>query len=254
MSLHSMFDGIVRTYDSLNRILTGGLDEVWRKNCAKECVSGRVIVDLCCGTGELALLISKHVTSDTCVLGLDFSKAMLGRAMNKNHVASQKRTSHRQDKLQTAHSINLILADAAHLPFKDDGIDRIGIAFSFRNLVYRNPKTKMFLKETMRSLRPGGKFVCTETSQPKGRLLRIFYHLYLKIVVSYVGGFISRHRDAYRYLGTSAINFPPAEEITNMLSSTGFQDVVFKHMSLGAVAIHMGVKAIPINNPSSDSL
>ncbi len=194
-----------------------------------------VVVDLCCGTGDLALHISKHVAPEASVLGLDFSKAMLRRAISKKHAERQKRD-------QFTHDISFILADAAHLPFKDDSIDRIGISFSFRNLVYRNPKAKTCLREALRTLRPRGKFVCVETSQPRFRPLRFLYHLYLIGVVPLVGWLVAGHKGAYRYLGISAKNFPSAKEIADMLLNAGFRSVSFKHMTFGVVAIHVGVK------------
>jgi len=142
----------------------------------------------------------------------------------------------------TTHNISFILADATCLPFRDECIDRIGISFSFRNLVYKNTKANTALREIVRVLRPEGKFVCVETSQPKRRLLRTLYHLYLRKVVPFVGGLISERKNAYRYLGISATNFPRAEEVADTLSNAGFQEVSFKHLAVGIVALHVGVK------------
>ena len=85
MSLKPMFRRVAKNYDMLNRMLTWTLDKAWRETCAKRCTSSDVIVDLCCGTGELSLHISKHVAITSHVVGLDFSKAMLERAINKEH-------------------------------------------------------------------------------------------------------------------------------------------------------------------------
>jgi len=240
-----MFTSVVKKYDLLNRILTLGLDEVWRKTCAKEFAYGKVIVDLCCGTGHLSQHILKHVVPETCVLGLDFSKAMLEKAVNKKLVEKRKRRQidTRHDKVGVdAHDVSFILADSAHLPFKDDNIDCIGISFSLRNLVYRNPQAKMCLREVVRTLRPRGKFICVETSQPKRRLLRVLYHLYLQKVVPLVGWLVSGRKSAYQYLGISATNFPSAEEIADMLLNAGFREASFKHLTCGVVALHVGVK------------
>ncbi len=242
MSLKPMFTRVVKRYDLLNHLLTWGLDTVWRKTCAKECASDGVIVDLCCGTGDLALNISTYAASETTMLGLDFSKMMLKRAKGKEH-SERRRNDIKQKKIGDGKSdINFILADAAHLPFKDDAINRIGISFSFRNLIYRNPKAKTFLMEVLRTLRLHGKFIFVETSQPKSLPLRILYHLYLSKAVPLLGWLISGNKGAYRYLGTSATNFPSAEEVANMLFNAGFQSVLFKHITFGAVALHVGVK------------
>ncbi len=222
-----MFDGVVGTYDLLNRLLTWGLDGVWRKLCARECNSSGVVVDLCCGTGDLALHILKQAAPEACIVGLDFSKAML-KAAGK--------------KLGRRSKIDLVLADAAHMPFKEGCVDRIAISFSFRNLTYRNPKAEEYLKEVLRTLRCGGRFVCVETSQPKQRPLKILYHLYLRKIVPWLGGLVSGRKAAYRYLGASAVNFPPAEQVAEMLLNAGFQEASFKLLAFGVVALHVGVK------------
>lgn len=245
MSLKSMFTTVVKRYDLLNRILTWGLDEVWRETCARECASGEVIVDLCCGTGDLALHILKHVAPEACVLGLDFSEAMLDRAVNKKSEERRRKRQiyTRQDKVGVdTPYLSFILADAAYLPFKDECIDCMGISFSFRNLVYRNPRAKICLREAVRTLRPRGRFVCVETSQPRRRPLRVLYHLYLRKVVPLVGWLISGRKGPYRYLGISAANFPFAEEVVDMLLNAGFREASFKHLAFGVVAMHVAVK------------
>ena len=230
MSLKPMFRRVAKNYDMLNRMLTWTLDKAWRETCAKRCTSSDVIVDLCCGTGELSLHISKHVAITSHVVGLDFSKAMLERAINKEHKENGKP------------NLSFIQADAAHLPLKDESIDCVSISFSFRNLIYKNLQAPAYLKEVVRALRFGGKFVCVETSQPKLHPLRILYHLYLTRIVPLVGWLVSRRKNPYRYLGTSAANFPPAEVVARILFDAGFQEVSFKHLTLGLVALHLGTK------------
>jgi len=230
MSLKPMFNSVAKRYDLLNRLLTWTLDETWREICAQQCASHGIIVDLCCGTGNLTSHILKHTAPETIVVGLDFSKAMLARAVNKNHTEPK------------ASYLSFILADAAHLPFKEGSIDCIGISFSFRNLVYKNPQAKASLKEAVRSLRFDGKFVCVETSQPTRRLLKTLYRLYLMKIVPIAGWLVSGRKNAYRYLGMSAANFPSAEEIVIMLKSVGFRKVSFKPLTFGVVALHMGAK------------
>jgi demethylmenaquinone methyltransferase/2-methoxy-6-polyprenyl-1,4-benzoquinol methylase len=237
MSLKPMFARVVKRYDFLNHLLTWGFDTVWRKTCAKECTSGQVIIDLCCGTGDLALNISKLVALETTILAMDFSKMMLKRAKAKEDSERRKR-----DIKQKKSDVNFILADATHLPLNEGIIDRICISFSFRNLIYKNPKSKTFLMEILRTLRLQGRFVFVETSQPKSLLFRVLYHLYLSRVVPLVGWLISGNKGAYHYLGISATNFPSAEEVSKMLSSAGFRNVSFRRITFGAVALHVGEK------------
>lgn len=227
MSLKHMFTVVASTYDLINSVLTIGFDEIWRILCAKECVHSGFVADLCCGTG----LLSKHLTMlapEAYVIGIDFSKAMLKRA--KARVKRHTR------------NVGFILADVASLPLKDGCFDSVCSSFSLRNLLYKNPKATVYLKEIMRILRHDGKFVCIETSQPKGRLLRILYHLYLQKVVPFIGWLISGNIGAYKYLGISAINFPPAEKIKSILLNAGFRKVSFRYSSFGIVALHIGVK------------
>lgn len=245
MSLKPMFAVVAKRYDLLNHILTFGLDTVWRKTCSKKCTPGKVILDLCCGTGDLALNISKNTASKTFILGLDFSKMMLQRAKTKIHSERQRKSHNDVKQMKKGGSntnVNFVLADATYLPFRDDSINRICISFSFRNLIYRNPHAKPFLMEVLRTLHPQGKFVFVETSQPKSLFLRSLYHLYLSKVVPTFGWLISRNKGAYKYLGVSATNFPSAEKVANMLLSVGFRNVTFKHMTLGAAALHIGGK------------
>ncbi len=233
MSLRPMFDNVVNKYDFINRLLTAGLDKFWRQMCAKECASARVTVDLCCGTGDLTLNV-KRFAPEACILGVDFSKVMLRKTM--------KKIAQRQKEDNGLDNVVLILADAGHLPFKDECVDRVGISFSFRNLVYNNPDTEICLKEILRTLHPKGKFVCVETSQPTWHLLRILYHLYLRKIVPLIGGFISGHKGAYHYLGLSARNFPTPEEIAKILFHAGFSEVSVKKVTLGVIALHVAVK------------
>lgn len=228
MSLKPMFSGIVKRYDFLNHLLTWGFDIIWRNICAKNCNSGKIVVELCCGTGDLSLILSKHYKQQRFIIGLDFSKAMLQRAATKKKL-----------NLVKHNNLNFILADAAHLPLKDNSINLICISFAFRNLIYKNPKSNRFLKEVLVTLRSKGKLVIMETSQPKSIIIQSLYHYYLTKIVPIIGGFISSNKGAYIYLGTSASNFPSAKKIGNLLKKAGFQKVSFKNFTLGAVALHI---------------
>lgn len=245
MSLKSMFEHIVDSYDLINHFLTWGLDDLWRGISAKECASGMLIVDLCCGTAKHSFQIVKRANPEALVIGLDFSKAMLRKAAEKEGHMRRKRklidNSQDNRKFDLPY-VDFILSDSTFLPFKDGCIDRIGISFSFRNLLYKNPKGEASLKEVLRTLRSGGKFVCVETSQPRVRPLTILYHMYLKKAVPFIGGLISRRKFAYRYLGTSAINFPGAEKIADILLRAGFRRVSRRQLTFGVTAIHVGVK------------
>ena len=238
MSLKPMFANVAKKYDLLNRILTVGLDETWRDTCARKCSRGDTIVDLCCGTGDLSLHILKYAGPRALVVGVDFSKAMLRRAVGKVHAEQIKQL----DSVTDGPEVNFVIADASRLPFKDGVVDSIGISFSLRNLVYRSLQAETRLKEVSRTLKPNGRFVCVETSQPRLRPVRALYHLYLMRVVPFVGWLVSRRKNEYNYLGASAANFPPADEIADKLLKAGFRRVSFRRLALGAIALHISSK------------
>lgn len=139
-------------------------------------------------------------------------------------------------------NVDFVLADAAHIPVRNESISCVGMSFSLRNLVYKNPRGILFMREILRIISTGGRFVSVETSQPKRRLIKAFYHLYLKKIVPPVGGIISGRRSAYLYLSASAANFPPAEEVTRLLLKTGFREAEHRQMAMGIVAIHLAKK------------
>lgn len=244
MSLKPMFSGIVKRYDFLNHLLTWGFDTIWRNICAKNCKSGKIIVELCCGTGDLSLTLSKPNEPETLIIGLDFSKAMVQRAITKKSKKMDRTEYNIKNKMTVIkHSNpNFILADVAHLPFRNNSINLICISFAFRNLIYKNPKANRFLKEVLVSLCTKGKLIFIETSQPKSIFIQSLYHFYLTKIVPIIGGQISSNKGAYIYLGTSASNFPSAEKVANMLTVAGFQKVSHKQFTLGAVALHECIK------------
>jgi len=178
-----MFTTIVEEYDIINRIVTFGLDDVWRKHCAANCTHCKVIVDLCCGTGRLLKQISQYTGFESLIVGLDFSRAMLKKAICNNHKDGEERRVNMQAPKD---GIEFILADAGYLPLKDESVDCVCISFSLRNLIYKNPQAKVHLKEIIRALKPGGKFVCVETSQPKWLPSKMLYHIYLQSTQVYI--------------------------------------------------------------------
>jgi demethylmenaquinone methyltransferase/2-methoxy-6-polyprenyl-1,4-benzoquinol methylase len=245
MLLKPMFTSVADTYDLANRVLTLGFDERWREACARESGFGQFVVDLCCGTGNLSLRLLRNLGSESCLMGLDFNKRMLNRAAEKKSRYRQMR-EHRN--VQDASSgtgvfdFVLMVTDAAHLPFKDECIDGISISFSFRNLIYKNPKALTYLREAIRTLKINGRFVCVETSQPYSSLVRAFFRFYCLKIVPLVGGLISGRKAAYKYLGKSAANFPFSQEIMAMLKEAGFGKATFKPLYLGIVALYVATK------------
>jgi demethylmenaquinone methyltransferase/2-methoxy-6-polyprenyl-1,4-benzoquinol methylase len=227
-----MFSKVAETYDLSNKVLTFGLDKRWRKACAKQSADGQFVVDLCCGTGDLSLSLMKNLKDDSFLLGLDFSKEMLSKAIVKKS----------KSKWANQDNFAFVIADVAHMPLKNSSVDAVKISFSFRNLIYRNPRASSYLKEVARALKENGKFTCVETSQPKNKLVKSFFHFYCLRLVPLVGGWVSGAKPAYKYLGKSAANFPVPKEILAMLKSAGFADTAFKPLSFGVVALYMATK------------
>jgi demethylmenaquinone methyltransferase/2-methoxy-6-polyprenyl-1,4-benzoquinol methylase len=228
LTLRRFFANIAKTYDQVNFILTLGLDSPWRRAAARECASSEVVLDLCCGSGKLLESISRFVARRSLMVGVDFSKEMMSKALHQEKRKDRRRT--------------LVLAEAGNLPFRDECMDRVGIAFSFRNLIYKNSQAGLHLKEILRVTRRGGKFVVVETSQPTSHPLRIALHLYQEKIVPIIGGMISGYWNAYRYLSDSSINFYPPENIRKMLLSHGFRTVRYIPLALGIACVHVSTK------------
>jgi demethylmenaquinone methyltransferase / 2-methoxy-6-polyprenyl-1,4-benzoquinol methylase len=221
-----MFMAVPPSYDFLNRLLTFRMDELWRRKAAQIILTGQPgrILDLCSGTGDLALRLGKNALNGTEVLALDYSEPMLEQARKK---ALKRKID----------NVNFIHGDAASMPFSDGYFDRVGIAFAFRNLTFKNPDTEKFLSEIIRVLKSGGLFVAVETSQPANKVWRHLYHFYLRYITAPLGGVISGHGHAYRYLSWSALNFYENEDMKKILLNSGFSQVNYTSLFGGIAAI-----------------
>jgi len=206
------------------------MDKKWRLRAAHQCLVDQphFILDLACGTGDLTVDLTTMTTNNTEITGLDFSEPMLEIARRKVEASGKK--------------VKFVIGDAANLPFDNNYFDCVGISFAMRNLTFRHPNTALHLTEVLRVLKPGGKFVIVESSQPANRLLRILDHLYVSIFVYPVGWLLSGNNNAYNYLRISATNYYSAEELKNLLLKSGFGKVYYHRLFFGAAAIHEAVK------------
>jgi demethylmenaquinone methyltransferase/2-methoxy-6-polyprenyl-1,4-benzoquinol methylase len=229
--LERMFNEVPARYDMLNRVITWRLDELWRRTAAQNCLEGNPsrVMDLCTGTGDLAIRLAKQVNGETKIRALDYSQPMLDVAKKK------------ADKARL-NNIEFIHGDAASMPLEDEDLDVIGIAFAFRNLTYKNPDREKFLREIYRVLKPHGKFVIVESSQPQNALMRTMFRLYLKVFVAGIGGWLSGHKGAYRYLAASARNFYEPAEIKQFLSETGFDKIEYQPFFGGIAGLTVATK------------
>jgi len=229
--LYKIFTAVPPSYDLVNRLFTLRLDESWRIQAARECLADHPvkIMDLCTGTGDLAIRIAKMSNGGPEITGYDYSKPMLDIAKRK---AAKTRLQ----------NITFLQGDAAAMHFPDDYFDSIGIAFAFRNLTFKNHDTPKFLTEIRRVLKPGGRFVIVESSQPKWPWLRALFRFYTRYIVYPIGSRASGNKAAYKYLSYSVINYYRPEEICDLLKSYGFSEVTFKRLTGGISALHVAVK------------
>ena len=230
--LHKIFTAVPDRYDLINRIFTWGQDARWRLKTARLCLANKPekILDLCCGTGDLAIDLAKTAPPTSSVTGLDYSPPMLEKASAKAARAELKTP------------LTFIHGDVGDLPFPNEYFDCIGISFAFRNLTYQNPNTPRYLSEIVRVLKNEGRFVIVESSQPPNKLLRRLDHLYLRTFVRWMGSALSHNKEAYKYLTASASNFYTAEELSDLLVKAGFRTVTIKRLMFGATAIHVAAK------------
>lgn len=219
-----MFARIAPRYDLLNRLLSLGQDRRWRRRAALRVRPwlerpGARVLDLCCGTGDLLAALARLTRRDVLLAGCDFCRPMLLLARRKLPAAA------------------LVEADALRLPLPDASLDLVTVAFGFRNLAdYRAG-----LAEMRRVLRAGGAAAILEFSQPAGRLLAPLYAWYARRVLPRVGGWISGHPDAYRYLPESVTRFPSPAALAGWMRQAGFTHVEFELLSGGIVALHLGI-------------
>lgn len=228
--LYVMFTEVPGRYDLVNKAITWGLDKRWRMEAARECLADgpRRLLDLCCGTGDLALTVAGLGGKGLHVTGFDFSQPMLDIAM-------QKAGEHRL-------GISWVRGDAAQMPFPDAHFDCVGISFGFRNLIYKNPNAERHLAEVFRVLRPSGRFVIVESSQPDSLVVRRCFHLYLRGFVAGIGSAVSGKRAAYQYLAHSAMRFDTRGEVESRLRGVGFREATSRPRLFGAVGITVAVK------------
>ncbi len=226
----AMFDRIASRYDLLNRVLSLGLDQGWRRALV-EAVTGdgaRRILDVATGTGDVAIELAKH-RSDISVVGLDPSLAMLDEAPPKIDAAG------------LPSRIEMVEGDGCALPFADDDFDGACIAFGIRNV----PDRPACLREMMRVTRPGGVVAVLELAEPSEGWLAPFARLHVRHVVPRIGAWISGDAE-YRYLQSSIAAFPSPDDFAAIMRDAGLVSVGFERMSFGAAHLYVGTVPTPI--------
>lgn len=226
--LWRMFCEVAPTYDRLNRLLSLGRDQGWRRRLARELLAGppQRVLDLCTGTGDLAIELARRAGPETEIVAADFCAEMMERARRK---AGRRGLSSR---------IVFVQADAAALPFPDGHFEAVGVAFAFRNLVYQNPSWQRHLAEMRRVCAPGGRLCIVETSQPRSRAFRLLVHAYLRLWAAPLGSAISKTPASYEYLGRSAREFLDPAAAARLLEHAGFRAVEAQPLLGGVACIH----------------
>jgi demethylmenaquinone methyltransferase/2-methoxy-6-polyprenyl-1,4-benzoquinol methylase len=227
--VQKMFGLIAPRYDLLNHLLSLDIDKVWRRRTART-VSATLhnptaaVLDLCCGTGDLALAFRKEAPIGARITGSDFVPEMLARARMKAKAAGV--------------DIPFVEADALALPFADRSFDLVSCSFGFRNLA----NYERGLAEILRVLKPGGAAAILEFGEPPGKLFGGIYRLYFRYVLPRLGGLISGNSAAYTYLPSSVSKFPSAEALQAMFERVGFGGVKFVRWTGGIVTLHTARK------------
>lgn len=227
--IQDIFSRIPKTYDLINRILTLGLDVSWRRSAAEIASQGgsEKWLDICSGTGDMAGALVRAAKPGVKIIGIDFCLPMLSQAVKKPEYSG----------------IYFCVSDAGCLPFPDNTFDIVTIAFAARNL--NNSGQEVLLKrfrEFRRVLKPGGRFINLETSQPKSFFLKKLVHFYIWLMVKPIGCLISGSKTAYGYLARSIPRFFSARELAEVLYRAGFVKVDFILLSFGVSAIHIAIK------------
>lgn len=223
MTLHpdevrAMFDRITPAYDRMNRVMSLGMDGRWRARAvhASAVAPGGRALDVCCGTGDLAVALLDAVSTKGRVVGLDFSERMLEAARAKSS------------------QVEWLQGDALDLPFPDDAFDAATIGFGMRNLADH----ERGFAEMRRVVRAGGRVVCLELTDPPAAVAPVA-RLWTDRAVPALGRLLTGERDAYRYLPASVHRFPSAAELAAIMRSVGLERVQFRRLSGGAVALHV---------------
>ena len=226
VEVNSMFDRISGVYDRMNRVMTAGLDQSWRRRAADRArlKPGDQALDICCGTGDIAIELAGRVGPSGAVTGSDFSRPMLELAAGKA----------RADGIS---QVEFEWADALELPYEDNTFDALTIGFGARNLADL-PKG---LAEMYRVLVPGGRVVILEITQPIRQPLATFFGLWFDRIVPLLGKFAG-DSSAYTYLPESVRSFPDAPTLAKRLDQAGFRHVRWTLMAGSIIAIHSGVK------------
>jgi demethylmenaquinone methyltransferase/2-methoxy-6-polyprenyl-1,4-benzoquinol methylase len=224
--VNRMFDRVAGRYDALNSLMTAGLHHRWRERAATQTrmQPGDSALDVCCGTGDLALELSKLVAPEGHVVGCDFSEPMLDLAREK---AAER----------GADGVRFEWADALELPYDGERFDAVTVGFGVRNLA----DLDRGLREMTRVLKTGGRLVILEITQPTRPPLSFFFSLWFDRIVPLLGA-LSSNPEAYSYLPESVRSFPSPRGLAEKMDDAGFKAIRYTVLAGGIIAIHSGIR------------
>lgn len=222
-----MFDAIAHRYDRLNHLLSLGLDRRWRRQAvdALDLPPASRVLDVCTGTGDLAMTASRHRSRPQAVLGVDFAAEMLALGRGKLEAAGLR-------------TVQLVQGDACRLPCPTASVDAVTVGFGIRNVV----DSAAASAEMFRVLKPGGRLAILEFGEPTLPLLRSLYLWYFRRVLPRVGRMLSKHTEAYAYLPASVSAFLTPDAFALLLRTSGFSEVTVDRLTCGVVYLYVGRK------------
>lgn len=223
INIQKMFNSIAKHYDKLNNIISFGFQLKVKKTAINNVPlkPDFKVLDVCTGTGDIAIYIAKNITKEGKVTGVDFSENMLEIARNK---------------AKNIENVDFITADALNLPFEDGEFDACFISFGLRNLT----DLKKGLSEMKRVTKKGGFVVSLDMGKPKG-IFKIFYRLYFFNIVPLFGRIFAKNSSPYKYLPESTENFPSSDELVQIFKEIGLSDVKKYDFLFGAISEQTGI-------------
>lgn len=225
--VHEVFEKISGNYDKMNSVISFQQHKKWREDTMSRInvEPGSTTLDVCCGTADWTISMGQAVGPEGKAIGLDFSQNMLNVGY---------------EKVKAFPQIELLHGNAMELPFIDSTFDYVTIGFGLRNV----PDYMQVLKEIYRVLKPGGMFVCLETSQSDVPVFKQLFHFYFKYVMPVFGKLFAKSYKEYSWLQESAKDFPGMKALAKMFEQAGFVQVEYKPYSGGSAARHIGIKKV----------
>ena len=227
--VRGVFDSVAGRYDLMNDLMSGGIHRLWKRFTIELSAvrPGQTVLDIAGGTGDLAAKFSRLVGPEGQVILADINAAML--TVGRDRLIDKGATG----------NVQVVQADAQQLPFDDNSIDCITIAFGLRNVTDK----ALAMRSMLRVLRPGGRLLVLEFSKPTSALLGKLYDQYSFQILPAMGRLIAQDAESYRYLAESIRQHPDQETLLEMMETAGFVNCRYHNMTGGVVALHQGFKA-----------